>query len=107
MNTNSPVQLAKAGMVLELGMLCITPAARDALQRRGLSAGVYVTRHATGDFGDLDDEDRARNVAALGNGARVFSSYDLPGRSDDLITKVWVISEADRKVTTILLPGDY
>ena len=107
MNTNSPIQLAKATVVLELGLLCITPAARDALSRRGLVAGVYMTRHAMGDFGDLDAEDQAANKAALSNGRRVFSSYNLPERGDDSVSKVWVITEADRSVTTVLLPTEY
>jgi len=107
MNTNSPIQLARATLVLELGLLCVTPAALDALSRRGLVAGVYMTRHAMGDFGDLDTEDRAANTAALSNGRRVFSSYNLPECPDDLASKVWVITEADRSVTTVLLPSDY
>ena len=105
MNTCGPI--LKATFALELGMLCITPAARDALTRRGLVAGVYLARHVMGDFGNLDEEDTARNTEALTNGARVFSAYDIPERGDDLVTKVWVITEADRRVTTVLLPSDY
>ena len=66
-----------------------------------------MTRHAMGDFGDLDAEDLATNTAALSNDRRVFSSYNLPERRDDVVVKVWVITEADRSVTTVLLPTDY
>ena len=107
MNTNTPIELARTTLILELGLLCITPAVRDALSRRGLVAGIYLTRHEMGDFGDLDAEDLATNTAALTNGRRVFSSYNLPDRSDDVVSKVWVITEADRSVTTVLLPTDY
>ena len=107
MNTSSPIDLARSTIVLALGKLFITPAACDALSRRGLVAGVYMTRHAMGDFGDLDAEDLAANTAALTNGRRVFSSYNVPERGDDLMSKVWVITEADRSVTTVLLPTDY
>ena len=107
MNTNRPIKLTRATLVLELGLLCITPAARDALSRRGLVAGVYLIRHAMGDFGDLDAEDQAANTAALSNGRRVFSSYNLTERGDDLLSKVCVITKADRSVTTVLLPTDY
>ncbi|WP_404851334.1 plasmid related protein [Cupriavidus sp. D384] len=55
-----------------------------------------------GDWGELDDEDRAQNETSLITGKRLLSSYTL-----DTGTKVWVITEADRSVTTILLPDEY
>ena len=60
-----------------------------------------VNRHVGGDFGDLGEEDTARNRDAIQCGARVFSAYITPRG------KVWVITEADRAVTTILLPSEY
>jgi len=60
----------------------------------------YLARHATGDWGDICSQDRRENECSLRHGWRVLSSYTVRG------TKVWVITEADRSATTILLPGD-
>ena len=60
-----------------------------------------LTRHATGDWGKLDDHDQEVNRRAVKDGDRVFSEYMV----GDL--KLWIITEADRSVTTILLPADY
>ena len=60
-----------------------------------------VHRHAAGDFGTICDEDRFANIAAVENGLRVIAAYQL-GQ-----TKLWIITEADRSSTTILLPEDY
>jgi len=61
-----------------------------------------IVRHAAGDWGDLDDFDRAQNDAAVQTGGRIFSAYQV---TDDV--RVWVITEADRSHTTVLLPGEY
>ena len=61
-----------------------------------------IRRHGTGDWGDLSADDVAANSEALKDGDRLLSSY-----SDVFDFKVWVITEADRSVTTILLPSDY
>jgi hypothetical protein len=55
-----------------------------------------------GDWGDLDEEDKRENEFSLQHGFRIFSSYILS--SGD---KLWVITEADRSVTTLLLPDEY
>ncbi len=60
-----------------------------------------LSRHCSGDWGELDDHDRTENERSLENGWRVLSSYPV-GEG-----KVWVITEADRSVTTILLPEEY
>ena len=59
------------------------------------------SRHASGDWGDLDVEDKAVNDDALINGGRLFSAY----KKDD--TTIWIITEWDRSVTTILFPSEY
>lgn len=59
------------------------------------------SRHATRDWGDLCEEDKAYNDYAVENGERVFSSYE----NGD--TKIWIITEWDRSYTTILLPEEY
>lgn len=61
-----------------------------------------VNRHANGDWGELSEEDKELNDAAVANGTdRILSSYTV----DD--EKIWVITEADRSVTTILFPREY
>jgi len=61
-----------------------------------------LRRHLLGDWGDLDDEDRASNETALIEGTRLFSAYHAANG-----TKFWIITEWDRSLTTILLPEDY
>ena len=86
----------------ELGQVVATPGALDTLHRLGLTGLDQLRRHHQGDWGDLDAEDIATNNAALKNGARLFSSYQLTA---DI--KLWIITEADRSVTTLLLPEEY
>ncbi len=63
---------------------------------------VALTRHLQGDWGTLEDEDRNANDQALKRGGRLVSAY----RSTQGV-KFWIITEADRSVTTVLLPEDY
>ncbi len=80
--------------------LFTTPGALDALHPEDVLAA--VTRHFVGDWGDLCAEDRAENESAIREGLRLFSVYrDRHG------TKFYVITEADRSSTTILLPDEY
>jgi len=67
----------------------------------GLDVLLLISRHARGDWGDLSEKDRVANERALVEGDRILSAYVLPqGR-------VWIITEADRSVTTALLPEEY
>ena len=85
-----------------LGRVVATPGALDALQRSGESAAPYLTRHVTGDWGNLCEDDRAANEEALRVGARLLSSYcTLLG---DVL---WVISEAGRSSSCLLTPAEY
>ncbi len=76
----------------------------DELVRQGrLNPTPYLRRHLDGDWGDLSDDDRQLNDAALTSGEdRLFSSYQV---TPDL--KLWIITEWDRSVTTLLLPSEY
>lgn len=60
-----------------------------------------LKRHATGDWGDLDEQDKRENEYAIGKYLRLFSAYEHQSR------KIWIITEADRSVTTILFPDEY
>ncbi|CAK1314559.1 Type I restriction-modification system methyltransferase subunit [Burkholderia pseudomallei] len=64
---------------------------------------IYLGRHRNGDWGDIADSDRRRNNAALESGeARLFSSYQIAPE-----LTLWIITEWDRSVTTLLLPSEY
>lgn len=73
-----------------------------ALIENDVDASELVMRHVLGFWGDLDVEDREANERALVSGGRIFSAYTLPDKS-----RVWVITEADRSVTTLFLPSEY
>ena len=86
-------------MKFPLGQVVITPNALEKLKSDDILNA--LNRHVLGDWGELDDEDRQTNDEALQSGSRLLSAY----RSGD--TKFWIISEANREVTTVLLPKDY
>jgi hypothetical protein len=86
---------------LPLGRIVATPGALKLLGKSGGHPFDYLARHETGDWGELCTFDRRQNEIALREGYRVLSSYPV-GREC-----VWIITEADRSVTTILLPEDY
>jgi hypothetical protein len=78
-----------------------TPGALALLHGCGKVPSSYLYRHLAGDWGDLDAHDRRENERALKTGVRLFSSYDTPAG------KIWIITEADRSSTCILLPSEY
>jgi hypothetical protein len=86
---------------LSLGKVVATPGALKLFMESGGHPFDYLARHATGDWGDLCAFDRRQNEIALREGYRFLSSYPV-GREC-----VWIITEADRSVTTILLPEEY
>ena len=85
-----------------LGRILATPGALRALQTANADPLHYLVRHAAGDWGALDAEDRAANERALCTGERLLSAYQLADGQ-----RLWVITEADRSATTILLPDEY
>jgi len=95
------------GRLFPLGQVVATPGALEALEEAGVVVGTLIARHAVGDWGELDREDRGLNEQALVSGARLFSVYRL---SDEVT--VWVITNGDdedgtRDATTLLLPEEY
>ena len=84
------------------GQVVMTAGVNDLVQRGELNPVPYLQRHLNGDWGDLCDEDRASNDAALQAGDRLFSSYQVT-----TTLKLWIITEWDRSVTTLLLPDEY
>lgn len=90
-------------MKFSLGQCVATRDALEILKREGVEPRLLLQRHASGDAGVLDEEDKALNAVAIRTcQGRIFSSYKLSCQ----IT-VWVITESDRSATTILLPQDY
>jgi hypothetical protein len=85
-----------------LGSLVATPAALEALARAGQSPAEFLARHAAGDWGDVSKGDARLNDAAVRDGERILSAYwTLKGE------RIWIITEADRSSTCILLPDEY
>jgi hypothetical protein len=86
----------------QLGKLVATQGALAALTEAGQAPMHFVARHLQGDWGECCEEDRQANEDALRNGERLFSVYRTAKN-----VKIWVITEADRSATTILLPEEY
>jgi hypothetical protein len=86
---------------LPLGRVVATPGALKLLTEAREHPFDYLARHATGDWGELCAFDRRQNKIALREGYRVLSSYEISAG------RIWIITEADRSITTILLPEDY
>ena len=85
-----------------LGRIVATPGALEALEDAQESADRYLSRHEAGDWGNVPREDWSENELSLRNGFRILSAYHLRDK-----TKIWIITEADRSATTILLPDEY
>ena len=90
-------------MALPLGKVYGTMGAVVAFARAlDEDMNIYLARHAGGDDGEVSGSDRQANEHALKHGLRVLSAYTL--RTGE---KIWIITEADRSTTTILLPEEY
>ena len=99
----SEVQARERGVrKFPLGQLVATPGAAEAFMRNNQEATTFVRRHWRGDWGELDAEDVAENEFSLVNGFRLLSRYTLADG-----TAIYIITEADRSATTILLPSEY
>lgn len=92
----------RKGPLFPLGQTVATPGALEALGRAGESPLPYLGRHQRGDWGDLGAEDKGANDDALKHGARLLSAYTLSTHE-----RMWIITEADRSYTTLLLPDEY
>ncbi len=85
-----------------LGRTVATPGALDALSSNNQTPLEFFVRPVRGDWGDTDADDQERNEEAIKDGSRIFSVYNLRDS-----TRIYVITEADRSATTILLPEEY
>lgn len=87
---------------LPLGSIVATPSSLEALSEAEISPLELLSRHTYGDWGDISPYDRKVNREAIRRGYRVLSSYTLPTGE-----RIWIITEANREVTTILKPEEY
>jgi len=84
------------------GKLVATPGALALLEQVNKSPLEFLSRHLRGDWGELCQDDKAENELSLKCGFRLMSSYQITETE-----KLWVITEGDRSVTTLLLPAEY
>nr|WP_315221112.1 hypothetical protein [uncultured Duganella sp.] len=84
-----------------LGAVVATPGALDLLDRNGINATTYLARHQCGDFGTICPDDAQENMFAVSRRLRILSAYDVGTE------RLWLITEADRSATTLLLPSEY
>lgn len=112
----TPVIIFTNSARFSLGQIVATPGALSLLQQTGFSAAALINRHVHGDWGDCCNEDADENEFAVTRNLRILSVYRLvdaeklaatpKGKRSDLPT-VWIITEADRSVSTLLRPEDY
>ena len=94
--------MSQTVQLFPLGHIVATPGALEALEQAGQSAHELLTKHAHGDWGEVDEDDKRENELSLRAGFRLLSAYRTR-----LGERLWVITEADRSVTTCLLPKEY
>lgn len=85
-----------------LGALVATPGTLRAFAEAGQDPMTFLARHQAGDWGELDEEDRQQNEFSLARGLRLLSAYTLQTG-----VRIWIITEANRSATTLLLPDEY
>jgi len=88
--------------MFSLGQVVATPGALTALEASNQAPDTFLRLHAQGDWGDVCEEDKRLNDQALIDGTRLLSSYMTANK-----VKIWIITEADRSSTCILLPSEY
>ena len=85
----------------DLGRVVATPGALEALEVSGVSPAQLLARHQSGDWGEVPREDARENERSVKHGFRIVSSY-YAGEE-----RIWIITEADRSSTCLLLPSEY
>ena len=92
-----------AASLFRLGRPVATPGALTLMVAAGENPASLLERHQRGDWGEVTPEDARENVLSVREGYRILSSYRV-GEGGE---KVWIITEADRSSTCILLPAEY
>lgn len=114
-HADKPVfMLAVAQPRFSLGQVVATPGALALLAQHGVEPVTLLSRHVSGDWGQVSHDDACSNDDAVKHGDRVLSAYEMPSTSsgeptevDDTRDRVWIITEADRSSTCLLLPSEY
>lgn len=97
-----PITKPTTDSLFELGFVVATPAALSAFESNGDNAYSYLERHSRGDWGNVAPRDAQQNNEAVDLGLQLLSVYNLADG-----TKFWIITEADRSATTLLLAREY
>ncbi|MBK9052971.1 MAG: hypothetical protein IPL78_19275 [Chloroflexi bacterium] len=92
----------KTKQLFELGQVVMT----DGAAALGIDFRPYIARHQAGDWGELDEFDKRQNRQALKEDLRILSAYNIPVAGGET-ERIWIITEADRSITTVLLPEEY
>jgi hypothetical protein len=85
-----------------LGQIVSTSGALQALQKAEQEPSEFLGRHVNGDWGEVPEEDKRENEFFVQHGFRILSAYTTSAGD-----RLWIITEADRSATTILLPDEY
>jgi hypothetical protein len=96
------MQRTKHQPLFSLGQIVATPGALAALEKAGQQPQEFLSRHVCGQWGELSEEDRRENQFSLERGFRLLSSYRTNAGD-----RLWIITESDRSLTTLLLPSEY
>jgi len=88
--------------LFELGQVVATPAALELLEAAQQTPAEFLQRHSNGDWGQVDEHDAKANAEAILDEGRILSSYQTSKGET-----IWIITEADRSSTCVLLPSDY
>jgi trehalose utilization protein len=95
------IHVQQKAPLFSMGQIAATPAVLAHLEQHGVNAHTYLDRHVRGDWGDVPSTDAVENDLSVQRSFRVLSAYTIAGRT------VWIITEADRSVTTLLFPSEY
>lgn len=101
-STTDTATAIQSAMRFPLGRMFLTPGAIEALEEAGQSPQEFINRHARLEQGELSEDDYQENLFSVDKALRIFSAYKTAQG-----VKLWIITEADRSATTILLPSEY
>jgi hypothetical protein len=102
MQNQNTITKTENKVLFDIGQTFMTIGAREALEESNQTASEFLSRHQSGDWGDVCEEDRRENEFSVREGFRILSAYRTSQNE-----KIWVITEADRSSTTCLLPSEY
>ncbi|MEJ7862451.1 MAG: hypothetical protein WKF90_12550 [Pyrinomonadaceae bacterium] len=92
----------ESAVLFPLGNVYLTVGAREALEESNQLPKEFLSKHQKGEWGIICEDDRQENELSVKEGFRILSAYKT-----DRDVKIWVITEADRSSTTVLLPSEY